>query len=195
MVFIDEKTPPSPRQMLYYKFEPGHIHLQILGMMSFLYLANAGSGVGGARPKALLHEDDNAYLAKFNRISVDTYNNAKVELAGLQMAKAAGLNVLGGHVRKSVNGRDVLLLDRFDVVMENNLPKSRRHLITINALLKDAETQRDKAGIFLYDDIYNLVKRFSIDIEADLTQLLRNWALKNDVSQKDSDNVKRMIRL
>ncbi len=253
--------------------------------MSLLYLANAGSGVGGARPKALLYEGNTAYLAKFNRISTDSYNNAKVELACLQMAKEAGLNVLGGHVRRGVNGRDVLLLDRFDVVMENNLAISRRHLITINALLKDSETQRDKGGVFLYDDIYNLVKKFSIDIETDLTQLLRvmlfnrainnlddhernfslisegdgyrlspaydmvpslitgaypvagykysqwspkpsevsahgkifglpkttvsriadqvisaveqwpDWALKNDVSQKDSDNVKRMIRL
>jgi len=153
--------------------------------MSLLYLANAGSGVGGARPKALIYEGNKAYLAKFNRLTADVYNNAKVELACLQMAKEAGLNVLGGHVRKGVNGRDVLLLDRFDVVMENNLPISRRHLITINALLKDSETQRDKGGVFLYDDISNLVKKFSIDIEADLTQLLRIMLFNRAINNLD----------
>jgi serine/threonine-protein kinase HipA len=35
--------------------------------MSLLYLANAGTGVGGARPKALLYDDHGQYLAKFNR--------------------------------------------------------------------------------------------------------------------------------
>lgn len=153
--------------------------------MSLLYLANAGSGIGGARPKVLLHDGNKAYLAKFNRISTDPYNNAKVELACLQMAKEAGLNVLGGHVRRGVNGRDVLLLDRFDVVTENDLPISRRHLITINALLKDSETQRDKGGVFLYDDICNLVKKFSIDIEADLTQLLRIMLFNRAINNLD----------
>ena len=153
--------------------------------MSLLYLANAGSGVGGARPKVLLHEGNTAYLAKFNRISADSYNNAKVELACLQMANEAGLNVLGGHIRRGVNGRDVLLLDRFDVVMENDLPISRRHLLTINALLKDSETQRDKGGVFLYDDISNLLKKFSIDIEADLTQLLRIMLFNRAINNLD----------
>ena len=153
--------------------------------MSLLYLANAGSGVGGARPKVLLHEGNTAYLAKFNRLTADTYNNAKVELACLQMAKDAGLDVLDGYIRRGVNGRDVLLLDRFDIVMKDERPTSRRHLITINALLKNAETQRDKGGAFLYDDIANLLKKFSIDIEADLTQLLRLMLFNRAINNLD----------
>lgn len=141
--------------------------------MSLLYLANAGTGIGGARPKALLYEGKNAYLAKFNRLSNDAYNNAMVELACLNIAKEAGLNVLDGNVCTGVNGRDVLLLDRFDLVMKNGRPVSRRHLITINAMLKNQETQRDRGGAFRYDDVADVVKKFSIDIEADLTQLLR----------------------
>lgn len=153
--------------------------------MSLLYLANAGSGVGGARPKALLHEDNKAYLAKFNRLSADAYNNAKVELACLQMAKEAGLDVLDGQVRRGVNGRDVLLLDRFDIVIKDEMPTSRRHLISINALLKNSETQRDKGGAFLYDDIAHLVKKLSIDIEADLTQLLRIMLFNRAINNLD----------
>ena len=69
--------------------------------------------------------------------------------------------------------------------MEDDLPISRRHLITINALLKDSETQRDKGGVFLYDDISNLVKKFSIDIEADLTQLLRIMLFNRAINNLD----------
>lgn len=156
-----------------------------LDEMSLLYLANAGTGVGGARPKVLIHENNKAYLAKFNRLTTDTYNNAKVELACLQMAKDAGLNVLSGHVRGGVNGRDVLLLDRFDVVMKNNQPSSRRHLITINALLKNTETQRDKGGVFRYDNIADIVRQFSINIEADLTQLLRLMLFNRAINNTD----------
>ena len=156
-----------------------------LDEMSLLYLANAGSGIGGARPKALLYEGDSAYLAKFNRLSNDAYNNAKVELACLQMAKEAGLNVLCGQVRSGINNRDVLLLERFDVVMKNEKPVSRRHLITINAMLKNSDTQRDRGGVFLYDDIADVVRKFSIDIEADLTQLLRLMLFNRAINNLD----------
>ena len=161
------------------------LHSDNVDEMSLLYLANAGSGVGGARPKALIYEGNKAYLAKFNRLTADAYNNAKVELACLQMAKEAGINVLDGYVHKAVNGRDVLLLERFDVVMENDLPTSRRHLITINALLKDTETQRDKGSVFRYDDITDIVRKYSIDIEADLSQLLRLMFFNRAINNTD----------
>ena len=54
---------------------------------SLLYLANAGIGVGGARPKALIYHNNIPYRAKFNRRSLDPYNNARVEQACLHMAK------------------------------------------------------------------------------------------------------------
>ncbi|VAW61371.1 hypothetical protein MNBD_GAMMA11-2660, partial [hydrothermal vent metagenome] len=161
------------------------IYAEHVDEMSLLYLANAGTGVGGARPKALLFESDRAYLAKFNRHTQDDYNNAKVELACLQMAKAAGLNVLGGHVRKGINGRDVLLLDRFDIVMENNQPVSRRHLITINALLKNSATQCDKGGVFLYDHIADIIRKYSIDVAQDLKQLLHIMLFNRAINNTD----------
>ncbi len=160
--------------------EPFSEHLDEI---SLLYLANAGTGVGGARPKALISEPGRAYLAKFNKLSQDTYNNAKVELACLLMANKAGLDVYGGHVQDNVNSRDVLLLDRFDVITNDDDKPSRRHLITINSLLKDKDTQRDKGGAFRYDDIADIVRTHSSNIKSDLTQLLRimlfNRAINN----------------
>ncbi|MFK5948407.1 MAG: type II toxin-antitoxin system HipA family toxin [Methylococcales bacterium] len=153
--------------------------------MSLLYLANAGSGVGGARPKALLYENDNAYLAKFNRLTRDDYNNAKVELACLRMAQAAGLNVFLGHIQAGVNKRDVLLLNRFDIVLDEQQRRTRQHLITINALLKNTQTQRDRGGVFRYDDIAEIVRMYSINIETDLKQLLRLMLFNRCINNTD----------
>jgi len=150
--------------------------------MSLLYLANAGSGVGGARPKALLYEK---YLAKFNRLARDDYNNAKVELACLRMAQAAGLNVFLGHIQAGVNKRDVLLLNRFDIVLDEQQRSTRQHLITINALLKNTQTQRDRGGVFRYDDIADVVRMHSIDIETDLKQLLRLMLFNRCINNTD----------
>ena len=142
-------------------------------------LANAGSGVGGARPKALLTNGRQHYIAKFNRLSGDSYNNARVELACLNMARAAGLSVSRGHVVEHVNGREALLLERFDVAEDG----ARHHLITVNALLKEEGTQRDSGLPFRYDDVADLLRRYSVAIKADLGQLARlalfNRAINN----------------
>lgn len=71
-----------------------NLDVNAIGLM---YLANSGSGVGGARPKALVHDQTSAYLAKFNRTS-DPYNNARIELACLLMAQGAGINIGKGKV-------------------------------------------------------------------------------------------------
>ena len=89
-----------------------------------------------------------------------------------------GLEVADGRVVEGVNGRDVLLLRRFDVEPDG----SRRHLISVNALLKDSATQRDP-GLFCYDDIADLLQRHSGAVRADLEQLARlalfNRAINN----------------
>lgn len=136
--------------------------------ISLLLLANAGSGAGGARPKALVHDNDGAYLAKFNSRSMDRYNNARVELACMQMAAAAGIRIANGHVAPGINEREVLLIERFDVAGEH-----RHHLITANALLKDSATLQDRGGAFRYDDVADLIRRFSAKPAEDLGQLLR----------------------
>jgi len=145
-----------------------------------IHLWQEGSGAaGGARPKSLIHKNGVGYLAKYNSHQ-DHYNNAKVELACLMMAKEAGLIVEDGFIQENVNGRDVLLLNRFDL-FENNL--SRKHLVTINALLKNHLTLVDCGTLFKYDDIHQILKTHSVNIEHDLNQLLRlmlfNRAINN----------------
>jgi serine/threonine-protein kinase HipA len=152
---------------------------EVLDELSLMYLANNGSGVGGARPKALIEDGGELYLAKFNRLHGDAYNNAKVELACLRMAKAAGLNVRGGRIEQGINGRDVLLLERFDIESGGR----REHMITVNALLKEQGNQADPGVAFRYDDIQKLVCHYSDSVQDDLESLaaamLFNAAINN----------------
>lgn len=143
------------------------------------HLAEVGSSVGGARPKSLVTDGETHYLAKFNRLSADSYNNARVEHACLEMARAAGLDVARGRVVEGVNGRDVLMLERFDIAGDGH----RHHLVTVNALLKEKSSQRDSGLPFRYDDVAESLSRYSVAIKADLEQLARlalfNRAINN----------------
>lgn len=149
--------------------------------MNLLYLASSGSGVGGARPKALISENGQHYLAKFNRLGGDQYNNARVELACLTMAKAAGLNVKGGRVEPGINQRDVLLLERFDI----DAAEHRSHLISINGLLKDPVSQLDNGATFRYNDVHRILQRHSMQIETDLEQLLLLMLFNRAINNTD----------
>jgi len=71
-----------------------------------------GTSMGGARPKAVVEDDDGLWLAKFNR-SDDKWNNARVEHAMLMLGRTCGLATAESRVA-SVAGRDVLLVKRFD---------------------------------------------------------------------------------
>jgi len=152
-----------------------------LNELNLIYLAHAGTGVGGARPKALLYDADGHYLAKFNRLGLDTYNNARVELACMNMARSAGIDIGEGRVVSGINGREVLLLERFDI----DPAGSRYHLVTVNGLLKEPGTQRDFGNAFRYDDICYLLRRHSFSIETDLQQLLRLMLFNRAINNTD----------
>ncbi|MYA16632.1 MAG: type II toxin-antitoxin system HipA family toxin [Gammaproteobacteria bacterium] len=155
------------------------------GEFGLVHLAEAGSSVGGARPKVLVTDGDTHYLAKFNRLSGDAYNNACVELACLEMARSAGLDVARGRAVAGVNGRDVLLLERFDIAADGH----RNHLVTINALLKEESSQRDSGLPFRYDDVAELLSRYSAAIKTDLEQLAR-LALFNRATNNTDDHAR-----
>lgn len=152
------------------------INHQTLGL---LYLANSGTGVGGARPKALVHGNQKFYLAKFNRHK-DDFNNARVELACLLMAQDAGIDIGTGKIMQSAIDREVLLLERFDIHASG-----RHHLITANGLLKNPHSQQDPGHSFRYDDLYQLIQKYSISIEQDLKQLLRLMLFNQAINNTD----------
>lgn len=73
---------------------------------------NHGTSIGGARPKALIEEDDRQLVAKFS-LSTDLINVVKAEFIAMKLALLCGLNVANPTLAK-VAGKDVLLIDRFD---------------------------------------------------------------------------------
>jgi serine/threonine-protein kinase HipA len=71
-----------------------------------------GTSMGGARPKAVVEDASGLWLAKFNRAD-DAWNNARVEHAMLQLARACGIDAAHSRVVTAAR-RDVLLVQRFD---------------------------------------------------------------------------------
>ena len=71
-----------------------------------------GTSLGGARPKAMIQEDDTKMIAKFSS-STDTYNVVKAEYVAMRLAAKAGLDVAPVRL-EHVAGKDVLLVERFD---------------------------------------------------------------------------------
>ncbi len=71
-----------------------------------------GTAIGGARPKALVEDDNKKYVAKFSS-STDIYSVVKAEFIAMRLADIVGLNVAPVKLAIAAN-RDVLLIERFD---------------------------------------------------------------------------------
>jgi len=73
-----------------------------------------GSSIGGARPKALIDDDESKYIAKFSSAS-DIYSVVRAEFIAMRLAHLVGLNVAPVRLTTSAH-KDVLLIERFDRV-------------------------------------------------------------------------------
>ncbi|HRK98454.1 MAG TPA: HipA domain-containing protein [Alphaproteobacteria bacterium] len=73
---------------------------------------NHGTSIGGARPKALINDEQLKYIAKFSS-STDQYNVIKAEFMAMRLAGLCGLNVALVKLAHA-SGKDVLLIERFD---------------------------------------------------------------------------------
>ena len=71
-----------------------------------------GSSIGGARPKALIQDQGEKYVAKFSS-GTDLYSVVKAEFIAMRLAAMAGLNVAPVKLTKAAN-KNVLLVKRFD---------------------------------------------------------------------------------
>jgi len=82
-----------------------------------VHAINHGTSIGGARPKALINDDEIKYIAKFSS-STDQYNVIKAEYIAMRLASLCGLNVASVKLA-SASGKDVLLIERFDREFKN----------------------------------------------------------------------------
>lgn len=89
----------------------------------------AGSSMGGARPKLTVGGGRDAWLVKLSRKD-DEVNMAVLEHACLQAAREAGLTVPDSHI-SNIGQRAALFVRRFDRTEDN----SRLHYMSAHALL------------------------------------------------------------
>ncbi len=152
------------------KLERGEETSEDLGL-----LIDAGSSLGGARPKAhLLGERDRLGIAKFPSAKDDRHNVIGWEHVALKLARAAGVTVPEQRLVE-INGKHVLIVDRFD-------RDADRRIGYISALTMLGLTDGMRAS---YLEIAEAITEHSPHATRDLHQLWRRIAFTVLISNYD----------
>lgn len=140
-----------------------------------------GTSLGGARPKAVVEDDNGLWIAKFSAPQ-DRWSHPRVEHAYLRLAQACGLNVAGSKL-DTVGVKDVLLVRRFDRDKTDN--GYRRHrMVSALTLMKSEDipaAKKDWSYLVLADEI----RRASSSPETDLRELYKRMCFNAMVSNLD----------
>ncbi len=146
-------------------------------------LFQAGSSPGGARPKALVVDENGAYLAKFAS-SKDALDVVSLEAATMELARRAGIETAVANL-VALGSRKCLLVKRFDV----NAAGGRNHLVSMQSLLK-ADGYYN-AG---YRDLAEVIKHVSAAPQRDLRMLYRQMVFNVMIGNTD-DHLKNFCML
>ena len=140
-----------------------------------------GTSMGGARPKAVVEDDDGLWIAKFNRPD-DKWNHARVEHAMLVLARACGIQSAESRI-VTAGDRDVLLVKRFDrEKTEGGYLRAR--MISGLTLLRTEDTHqhRDRWSYVLMAEE---LRRISADPKQDAAELFRRMCFNALISNID----------
>jgi serine/threonine-protein kinase HipA len=141
---------------------------------SIKVLLGAGTGtLGGARPKASIRDGERLLVAKFSK-PTDEWDVVAWEATALDIAERAGVKVPGRRLIH-VDGRAVLLLDRFDRVAD-----TRIGYWSAMTLLGAADGQSGD-----YVEFAEALAEVGVDTTADLRQLWRRIALSVVIHNTD----------
>jgi len=133
-----------------------------------------GSSLGGARPKASVLDDEGRMsIAKFPK-NDDTYSVSAWEHLALELARAAGIRTAESRML-SIDGRDVIVLPRFDRDGELRIP----FLSAMSAV--DAVDQEARS----YLEIAEVLRRFGASTRSDLRELWRRMVFNVLISNTD----------
>ncbi len=140
-----------------------------------------GTSMGGARPKAVVEDEDGLWVAKFN-CPDDSWNNARVEHAMLTLARACGLTTAESRV-VDVAGRDVLLVKRFDRE-KTQAGYLRTRMVSALTLLRAEDTyqSRDKWSYVL---LAEEVRRVCAEPAQNAAELFRRMCFNALISNVD----------
>lgn len=137
-------------------------------------LLKAGSSSGGARPKAVIHENGVEYIAKLPSPR-DAMDAVRIEAASMELAARAGLEPPERQLRQ-VGPWPVFLIRRFDVTEAGG----RNHLLSARVLLRtDSDTG------YGYRHLVELIRRHSYRPERDIPQLIRQMLFNVAICNTD----------
>lgn len=140
-----------------------------------------GTSMGGARPKAVVEDRNDLWIAKFGR-NDDRWNHPRVEHAMLTLAKHCGLNVADSRM-ETVAGRDVLLVRRFDRQWSES-GFLRHRMVSALTLLRTGDGP-DERGDWSYLALADELRRASANPEADVRELFRRICFNAAISNLD----------
>ncbi len=142
---------------------------------------NPGTALGGARPKAVVEDEEGLWVAKFPSRS-DCWNNAAAEGAMLKLARECGLRAAHGRLT-SVDGRSVLLVRRFD---RRRLGQSylRHRLVSALTVLRADESPQDRSK-GSYALLADELKRWVANPDEDLRELFSRKVFNALISNID----------
>jgi len=141
-----------------------------------------GTSMGGARPKAVVEDNNEGlWVAKFNRPN-DPWNNTRVESAMLELAKSCGISVATSHI-ETVGGKDVLLVKRFDREKTGKGYTKSRMISGLTLLRADeAVGARDRwSYVLLSEELRRVVE----EPKKDAPELFRRMAFNALISNID----------
>jgi serine/threonine-protein kinase HipA len=140
-----------------------------------------GTSMGGARPKAVVEDDEGLWIAKFNRKD-DRWNSARVEHAMLMLARACGLSTAESRL-VDIGDRDALLVKRFDRERAAG-GYLRTRMISGLTLLRsdDAPGNRDRWSYIL---LAEELRRASAKPDLDAQELFRRMCFNALISNSD----------
>ena len=144
------------------KFEAGTLPMN----NEFRQLVEGSGRVGGARPKALVHDDEAEWVAKFpSRLRDGAHDVVGLEATCLELARNAGLTVPDSRLQ-SVGRKRVLLVRRFDVTPGGG----RIHMVSMRTLCKE------RPGVFVtsYTELAQMLGKYSASPATDVASLFRH---------------------
>lgn len=146
-----------------------------------LLLMGAGTSMGGARPKAVVEDENTLWVAKFNS-EKDPWNNARVEMAMMQLAARCGVHTAQCRV-ENIGNQDFLLVKRFDRETTTSGYLRHRMISALSALgASDNATERDQWSYMLLVDI---LRKISSNAKGDSLELYRRMVFNALISNND----------
>lgn len=138
-----------------------------------------GTSMGGARPKAVVQDDDALWVAKFNTAG-DRWNNTRVEHAMLRLARECGLTTAESKI-ETVGGKDVLLVKRFDREKTNKGYTRARMVSGLTILRADEapEARQNWSYVILVEELRRIVEEPKKDAKELFRRVCFNALISN----------------